>query len=107
MKTNTQTSQNATAAGIEAVCFNSCQKLLEQVGHVKQALLSTYGQAIDGHERIVQSALTEAEALAWQTPYPHLFFPVLAEEKVRAARRWAARQQMVRGSNWSSRVLAA
>lgn len=38
-------------------------------------------------------AATEAEALAWSTPYPLLFLPVLMEEKVHEARRWAARQR--------------
>jgi hypothetical protein len=78
---------------------------MEQIDEIKRGLLSHYGLALNGQERILHSALTEAEALAWQTPYPHLFFPVLAEEKVRAARRWVARQELVRRA--SSAVLAA
>ena len=52
--------------------------------------------APNGKVQILRSALNEAEALAWQTPYPHLFFPLLAEEKAISARRWAARQEMIR-----------
>ena len=108
MMTHNQTSKTARAAGkpVPAVCLSSCQKLLEQVGQVKQALLDKYALVVNGQEGILQSALNEAEALAWQTPYPHLFFPVLAEEKLTAARRWVGRQELLRGSNWT-RVLAA
>jgi hypothetical protein len=41
-------------------------------------------------------ALNEAEALAWQTPYPHLFFPMLAEEKAASVKQWSARQRLVK-----------
>jgi len=46
-------------------------------------------------ERLVRQAVTEAEALAWATPYPLLFLPVLVEEKLTGAREWADRQQEV------------
>jgi hypothetical protein len=39
--------------------------------------------------------VNEAEALAWQTPYPHLLFPSLAAEKVQAVAAWQTRQQSV------------
>lgn len=45
--------------------------------------------------RIAQ-ALTEAEALAYQTAFPHFLLPGLAEEKVREAARWATRQSTLR-----------
>lgn len=38
-------------------------------------------------------AINEAESLAFQTPFPHLFFPTLAEEKAGALVRWASRQR--------------
>jgi hypothetical protein len=43
--------------------------------------------------RVVQQAAGDAEALAWSTPYPLLFLPVLMEEKVADARLWLDRQQ--------------
>jgi hypothetical protein len=39
--------------------------------------------------------LNEAEALAWQTSYPHLLFPELAVEKVQAVAAWQTRQESV------------
>jgi hypothetical protein len=39
--------------------------------------------------------LNEAEALAWQTDYPQLFFPTLAMEKVQAVVSRRPRQQFV------------
>ncbi|SRR6266536_958518 len=46
--------------------------------------------------RLLQLALNEAEALAWQTGYPQLVFPVLALEKAVGVATWHFRQQSVR-----------
>ena len=46
--------------------------------------------------RVLQLALNEAEALAWQTGLGHLLFPVLAWEKARAVAEWHTRQQAIR-----------
>ena len=51
--------------------------------------------------QMLRSVLNEAEALAWQTPYPHLLFPVLAQEKAESARQWAERQLDVRRATLS------
>jgi len=81
-------------------CLKSCDSLLNQLSGIKESLVTQYGMVLNGQDQILRSALNEAEALAWQTPYPHLFFPVLAEEKAISARRWAARQEMVRQERW-------
>jgi len=47
-------------------------------------------------DRIFRLALNEAAALAWQTGYPHLFFPDLATEKIQAATEWKAHQKWLR-----------
>jgi hypothetical protein len=47
-------------------------------------------------ERIFKLALNEAEALACESGVPELVLVSLAEEKVRAAREWFARQQAVK-----------
>jgi hypothetical protein len=54
-------------------------------------------------QRLVRLALNEAEALASQTGVPELVLPILAEEKVDALKKWAARQQRVFGiaREWS------
>jgi hypothetical protein len=46
-------------------------------------------------QRLIRLALNEAEALASQTGVPELVLPILAEEKVDALKKWAARQQRV------------
>jgi hypothetical protein len=42
--------------------------------------------------KLCRLAAGEAEALAWQTPFPLLFLPVLLEEKLEVIQRYAARQ---------------
>jgi hypothetical protein len=44
----------------------------------------------------VRRAASDAEALAWVTPYPSLVFPVLFAEKADAALRHSERQEQVR-----------
>lgn len=70
--------------------------LAVQVAGIKSGLVREFGTTLGGNGQLLLSALNEAEALAWQTPYPHLLFPVLAEEKASAVNRWAARQRSVR-----------
>ena len=72
------------------------RELAVQVARVKNGLVREYGVAIGGQTQLLEAALREAEAVAWQTPYPHLLFPALAEEKATAVSRWAARQRAVR-----------
>ncbi len=45
--------------------------------------------------RLLQQALNEAEAIAWQTGFPQLVFPSLAAEKARAAANWESRQRTI------------
>lgn len=44
----------------------------------------------------LRRAATEAAAVAWLTPFPLLFLPVLFEEKLASARRLFARARSVR-----------
>ena len=46
--------------------------------------------------QLLWQAVNEADALAATTPFPALVLPALAEEKVRHASLWAARQRLVR-----------
>ena len=53
-------------------------------------------------QRMIRLALNEAEALAAQTGVPELVLPSLAEEKVTAVKKWAARQKTLRAAHeWS------
>ena len=99
MKSNTnyklEYSATRRATPFAAVCLNSCRNLLRQLTNIKQGLFRRFGSEATGNPSLLRAALNEAEALAWQTPYPHLFFPVLAEEKAVEVSRWAQRQQAV------------
>ena len=79
-----------------AVPLRSCRKLLGQLDRVKRSVLQEFELKAAGEERFLRLALNEAEALAWQTPYPHLLFPVLAEEKAASMKQWSARQRLVK-----------
>lgn len=67
-----------------------------QFTNIKNDLVREFGTSLSGNGPLLKAVLNEAEALAWQTGYPHLLFPVLAEEKAAAVNLWAARQRRVR-----------
>ena len=97
-----QTSTNGNRGNgglLQNACRSSCRKIREQIAGVKEAIFAESSRAFPAPERLVRLALNEAEAAAWQTRYPHLFFPTLAVEKVRAVAAWNARQQSVRQSS--------
>lgn len=91
------TSGNRGNGGLfRKACRESCRRIRAQIAVVKEAILAESSRAFPAPERLVRLALNEAEAAAWQTKYPHLFFPTLAVEKVRGVAEWNARQQSVR-----------
>ena len=57
-------------------------------------------------KRLLDLALNEAEALACQTGVPELVLLTLAEEKVRAARQWLARQDEFKNRSVQWRLAA-
>jgi type II secretory pathway predicted ATPase ExeA len=59
--------------------------------------------APEPRKRLIELAVNEAEALAWQTGLPDLVFLTLAEEKLDALDTWLARQEKlrVRTAQWS------
>jgi hypothetical protein len=76
----------------------SCRKLFAQIQHIKQSVLGEFREAVGTHEHLLRLALNEAEAVARQTPYPHLFFPMLALEKAQSVQQWHDRQQLLHGN---------
>jgi hypothetical protein len=66
----------------------SGRKLIAGIEQAKWHLTADLGKAFQLPERLFRVAVNEAEALAWQTEYPHLVFPALAAEKVLAASAW-------------------
>jgi hypothetical protein len=77
-------------------CVQSCRKLLAGIEQAKKKIANEFQETLDSHAQIFQLALKEAEALAFQTEYPHLLFPSLALEKIQAVSAWQARQQSLR-----------
>ena len=85
-----------SGGAFSTLCLRSCRKLLAQIRKAKDAVFADARVTLDTHERMLQLALNEAEALAWQTEYPHLVFPALAAEKVNAVADWNRHQRSVR-----------
>ena len=80
-------------------CVAGCQKVLAQVTAVKARIFEESRATLRTQERVLRLALNEAEAVAWQTLYPHLVFPTLAMEKVQTVAAWNERQQLIRRSH--------
>jgi hypothetical protein len=72
-----------------------CRKAIALLEQVKSAVFSEYQENLEQSRHLLHLALNEAEALAWQTDYPHLFFPTLASEKAQGIASWQARQQLL------------
>ncbi len=106
MKTTSTNANRGNAGLLRKACGASCRKIRAQIAGVKEAIFAETTRVFSAPEQLVRLALNEAEATAWQTKYPHLFFPTLAVEKVREVAAWNARQQSVR-ENSPVIVLAA
>ena len=91
-------------APVAAVPFRGTRETeLEQFK--KQLLRAALSQATAAElYAALRRAANEAAAVAWMTPFPLLFLPVLFEEKIAAARRQFARAQSVRAR--SRKILA-
>lgn len=89
-------SEPKTGATLRSTCAACYQKALAQITAAKEAILAESQQALAAPERLLRLALNEAEAIAWQTTYPHLVFPTLATEKIQAVATWNTNQQSVR-----------
>ena len=95
MKTNKEVGRNEKNS-FGARCLASCRKLLSQIENVKEQVVDEFRDQVQEHQHLLRLAMNEAEALAWQTEYPHLLFADLATEKAHAVADWHARQQLLR-----------
>ena len=73
-----------------------CRRLPAQIECAKAAIISEFRDGLEEHANLLRLAVNEAEALAWQTDFPHLFFPGLAAEKARAVTNWHVRQRALK-----------
>jgi hypothetical protein len=74
---------------VRPATYKRCRARLNRV---KAAIVSEFRDRLGLREHLLDLAVNEAEALAWQTGFPQLVFPTLAVEKAEAAARWHARQ---------------
>jgi hypothetical protein len=77
-------------------CVQSCKNWLAGIEQTKNKIANEFQETLESHTQLFQLALNEAEALAFQTEYPHLLFPTLAMEKIQAVSAWQSRQQLLR-----------
>lgn len=81
----------------------SAPDIRRALARAKDHVRSEFATLAGENARLLRLALNEAEAIAWQTDYPHLFFPALAAEKVRAVSQWHQRQRALnaRRQEWA------
>ena len=103
MKTEQMEKIENNPSSFASACMASCRKLLDRLAHVKQAVLDEFHDTVDAHNKMLRLAVNEAEALAWETDYPELVFPTLAQEKAAEVTSWQARQREIRRSKWADR----
>ena len=94
--TNNKTSRTRSFAN---GCVASCQKLLGQIENTKNNLLAEFRDTVAAPEQLLRLALSEAEALAWQSGFPQLIFPALAREKAQAVAAWDEHQRTIRSTS--------
>ena len=99
-------SKNGARPTLTNRCLTSCRKLMAQLEQTKSEVIADFRSMLGGQEQMLRLALNEAEALAWQTEYPHLVFPALAMEKAQGLAAWHTRQRSICRS-LSLRALAA
>jgi hypothetical protein len=107
MNATNKTEDNAAfSSTFKHVCLASCRKLLAQIEKTKDAIVSEFRETLGEHEQMLHLALNEAEALAWETSYPHLIFPTLAVEKAQAVASWHRRQRSIQRTGSALEVAA-
>lgn len=92
---NSETDPAFSLRRLQVLCGQCYHSILRRLDAIRAGIERKFGRNTRGYERLLKSAMNEAEALAWQTPYPHLFFPELAREKAVAVQQWAAHQRAV------------
>ena len=94
MKTKIEDGKTQKNFGVR--CVASCRKILAQIEDVREQVAGEFRGQLEEHKHVLDLALNEAEALAWESGYPQLIFPVLATEKASAITSWHLRQRSLR-----------
>jgi hypothetical protein len=87
--------ENRAGGSFKNACIAACQKALKQLTAVKETIFAESYNTLHAEAHLLRVALNEAEAAAFQTPFPQLVFPTLAMEKTQEVINWH-RQQEVR-----------
>ena len=103
MKSIQENQQQQSGSNLINACLNSCRKLKAQIRRTKASLLDEFRRTRNAQEHLLQLALNEAEAMAWQSGFPSLVFPDLALEKVQAVSQWQARQRAIQRDSTTQR----
>src|SRR5213075_1441388 len=69
---------------------------LDAIAKARALLESEFGLLRQRQPRLLRQALNEAEAIAWQTGFPQLVFPLLAVAQGRVVDRWESRERTLR-----------
>ena len=99
---NSIISKEAHAALSEAVA----NRVANQINSVKREVYTEFQGAAGANDQLLRLAIIEADALASQTEFPYLVFPLLASEKAENAVRWQFHQRYLLRHN-SAYALAA
>jgi hypothetical protein len=75
--------------------LDTCKEVLAQINNVKETILTEARNTFEAPEQLLRLALSEAEALAFQTRYPQLVFADLAEENIQRTAAWSERQNLL------------
>ena len=94
-KENNRCSDNTLPASV-GYTLAICQKAAALIENAKTAIVSEFQDGRELTRHLLQLAVNEAEALAWETDYPHLLFPALAAEKAVAVDTWRKHQRWVK-----------
>jgi hypothetical protein len=92
----TSTQSTAGLSRFSTACLNKLNELKERLS---AQLAAEYGGAIN--QALLRQAINEADSLAATTPFPGLFLPALAEEKVQLAYAWNSRQRAIHEQSWA------
>jgi hypothetical protein len=91
MKTDTKLSNS-----VSVTCARTYKKVAALVNRSRASIVAQFRDLAAEHQHALRLVLNEAEALAWQSEFPHLLFQDLAEEKTRGFATWLARQRALR-----------
>ena len=59
-----------------------CRKLADSLIALREQLIARYDAALPERRHLVREVIAEAEALAWETRFPHLFLPDFVEARL-------------------------